>query len=113
MPDHSLKPVTILPPDRAADWGTPPISGVGRDFHRLGVRHAAPGGGTVRPTGRPMVTGLGNTIRREDKVVVLCGGESWTGAAAPDLTEMRRRRPDLPQDRLDQVRAGTSAEVRR
>lgn len=90
MPDTAFKPVMILLLDRFADWETPLISGIGGDFYGLTVRHVTPGGGTVRSMGGLSVTGLEDAAPREDEVIVLCGGESWTGDAPPDLAEMLR-----------------------
>ncbi|KRW95125.1 DJ-1/PfpI family protein [Paracoccus sp. MKU1] len=90
MPDTALKPVMILFLDRFADWETPLISGIGGDFYGLTVRHVTPGGGAIRSMGGLSVTGLEDAVPREDEVIVLCGGESWTRDQAPELGEMLR-----------------------
>lgn len=86
----ALKPVLIVLIDGFADWETPLISAIGRDFYGLAVRHATPGGGDLTSIGGLTVAGLPDIQVQGDEVIVLCGSEGWTSADAPDLTEMLR-----------------------
>lgn len=88
MTDTHARPVLIVLIDGFADWETPMISAVGRDFYGLSVRHATPGGGDVGSIGGLRVTGLPDIDIHGDEVIVLCGSEGWTRADAPDLGAM-------------------------
>ncbi len=86
----ALKPVLIVLIDGFADWETPLISAIGRDFYGLAVRHATPGGGDVTSIGGLRVCGLPDVAVQGDEVVVLCGSEGWTTPEAPDLSDLLR-----------------------
>ena len=88
MTDTNLKPVLIVLIDGFADWETPMISAIGRDFYGLSVRHATPGGGEVRSMGGLRVCDLPDVAVQGDEVIVLCGSEGWTRPDAPDLTAL-------------------------
>lgn len=90
MTDAKLKPVLIVLLDGFADWETPLIAALGRDFYGLPVRHATPGGGDVSSMGGLRVTGLPDIRVQGDEVIVLCGSEGWTRPDAPDLSDMLR-----------------------
>ncbi len=91
MTDATLKPVLIVLIDGFADWETPLIAAVGRDFYGLPVRHATPGGGDLTSIGGLRVTGLPDIAVQGDEVIVLCGSEGWTCPDAPDLAELLRQ----------------------
>lgn len=88
MTDTILRPVLIVLIDGFADWETPLISALGRDFYGLSVRHATPGGGDVGSIGGLRVCGLPEIAVQGDEVIVLCGSEGWTRPDAPDLSDM-------------------------
>ena len=90
MTDATLKPVLIVLIDGFADWETPLISALGRDFYGRSVRHATPGGGDVTSMGGLRVCGLPDVAVQGDEVIVLCGSEGWTRPDAPDLSGMLR-----------------------
>lgn len=88
MSQAALKPVLIVLPQGYADWETPLISAAGAAFYGLEVRHATPGGGNVTSMAGLQVTGLDDVTPNGDEVVVLCGGDIWTGPQAPDLSAL-------------------------
>lgn len=90
MQAPALSPVMIVVLDGFADWETPQIAGIGGGFYGLPVRYVTPGGGTVRSLGGLTVAGLADAVPAPDDIVVLCGGDAWTRADAPDLSAMLR-----------------------
>lgn len=90
MQDHRLKPVMIVVFDGFADWETSLIAGVGGAFYGLATRYVTPGGGNVRSMGGLPVAGLADARPGPEEITVLCGGDAWTRADAPDLAAMLR-----------------------
>lgn len=90
MTESMIQPVLIVLIDGFADWETPLIAAVGRDFYGLPVRHATPGGGDLTSIGGLRVTGLPDLAVQGDEVIVLCGSEGWTRPEAPDLAGLLR-----------------------
>ncbi|MFI0396826.1 DJ-1/PfpI family protein [Paracoccus jiaweipingae] len=88
MTQDTLKPILIVLTQGYADWETPLIAAAGASFYGVSVRHATPGGGDVTSMAGLRVTGLPDISLTGDEVLVLCGGDIWTGPQAPDLSSL-------------------------
>lgn len=92
MPDQSmLRPILIVLPQGFADWETPLIAAAAPEFCGVTIRHATPGGGSVRSIGGLTVSDLPAIEIQGDEVIVLCGSDVWAGENAPDLGDLLRR----------------------
>lgn len=103
-----MNPVLIILQDGFADWETPLISGGGKDWFGVEVRHAAPGGGSVTSMGGLRVDGLPDIDPAPGEVVVVCGGAAWERGRAADLTPVLRRAFDQGST-VAGICAGTTA----
>lgn len=85
--------VTLLT-DGFADWETSLLNGAGRGFYKFDTLYAAPDGRPVISMGGMKVVpdmAIEAVDPKQFDALVICGGSGWTGANAPDLTDIARR----------------------
>jgi len=85
--------VTILT-DGFADWEIALLTGAGRGFYGIDVKHAAPGGRPLRSAGglkvTPDLAAEWIDLDTADALVV-CGGTLWQTERAPDIADLLRQ----------------------
>ena len=81
-----MQPITIIIADGYSDWEIAPLAGVGRAFYGADIRFASPDGGSITSVAGLTVTDTNKFDAAGDGVVVVCGGGTYEGDTAPDLS---------------------------